>query len=57
MARNPRMTTSQYRLYEITEPYVAELVQPRMAWKKPHPPPPFRVGLQHCIVLYVLYLG
>lgn len=42
------MTASQYKLYEMTEPYVAELVQPRMALKKPQPLPPFSSGLQHC---------
>jgi hypothetical protein len=46
-ARKPRITAIQYTLYEMTEPYVAELVQPRIALKKPQPPPPFSSGLQH----------
>lgn len=31
----------------MTEPYVAEFVQPRMALKTPHPDPPLVFGLQH----------
>jgi hypothetical protein len=31
-------------LYEITEPYVAEFCQPRIALKIPQPPPPFNTG-------------
>lgn len=31
----------------MTEPYVAEFVQPKTALKMPQPPPPFRSGLQH----------
>jgi hypothetical protein len=42
------MTTIQYRLYEITLPYVAELVQPKSALKTPQPPPPLILALQHC---------
>ena len=40
----------------MTEPYVAELVHPRMALKKPQPPPPLNSGLQHCDGS-ALYLG
>jgi hypothetical protein len=39
------MMAIQYTLYEMTDPYVAELVQPRMALKIPHPPPPLSSGL------------
>jgi hypothetical protein len=48
MTTNEMMTQSQYKLYEITEPYVAEFVHPKMALKKPQPLPPFMYGLQHC---------
>jgi hypothetical protein len=43
------MTQIQYRLYEMTEPYVAELVQPKIALKTPQPEPPLLsvLGLQH----------
>jgi hypothetical protein len=37
MRIKPVMTQIQYRLYEMTEPYVAEFVQPRMALKIPQP--------------------
>lgn len=47
IAMKARMTTSQYKLYEITDPYVAEFCQPNSALKIPHPPPPFSFGLQH----------
>ena len=45
------MTAIQYMLYEMTEPYVAELVHPKIALKNPQPPPPFNSGLQHCRML------
>lgn len=35
----------------MTEPYVAELVQPKMALKTPQPEPPLVLGLQHCEML------
>lgn len=41
------MTTIQYTLYEMTDPYVAELVQPKMAFRMPQPLPPLNSGLQH----------
>ena len=41
------MITTQYRLYAMTEPYVAEFSQPKMALKIPQPPPPFISALQH----------
>jgi hypothetical protein len=31
----PTMTTSQYRLYEMTEPYVALFCQPKRELKMP----------------------
>jgi hypothetical protein len=43
----PRITTIQYMLYAMTEPYVAEFVHPKIALKMPQPPPPLRSGLQH----------
>jgi hypothetical protein len=42
---NPIMTAIQYRLYEMTDPYVAEFCQPKMALKIPQPPPPLSSGL------------
>jgi hypothetical protein len=47
MKMKPAMTTTQYKLYEMTEPYVAEFCQPKIALKIPHPPPPLSFGLQH----------
>jgi hypothetical protein len=44
MRKKPAMTNTQYRLYEMTVPYVAEFCQPRMALKTPQPPPPPREG-------------
>ena len=41
----PAMMVSQYRLYEITLPYVAEFCQPRIPLKMPQPPPPLSSGL------------
>ena len=41
------MTTSQYRLYEMTEPFVAEFCHPKMALNMPQPPPSSIEGLQH----------
>lgn len=49
ITRNETITQSQYRLYDMTEPYVAELVHPKMALKKPQPLPPATLGLQHYI--------
>ena len=40
IARKVTMTVSQYKLYERTEPSVAEFCQPRMALNMPHPAPP-----------------
>jgi hypothetical protein len=51
MVRKPMITTIQYKLYEITEPYVAEFCHPRMALKIPHPPPPLSSGLPNCATL------
>lgn len=48
IAANPLATKTQYKLYEMTDPYVAELVQPNMALNTPQPDPPFVRGLQHC---------
>lgn len=42
MSTNAAITATQYRLYEMTEPYVAELVHPKMALKKPQPLPPLK---------------
>jgi len=47
MTRNPVITNIQYTLYEMTEPYVAELVHPKRALKTPQPLPPLKFGLQH----------
>lgn len=55
MSRKAVMTTIQYKLYEITEPYVAEFCQPRMALKMPHPPPPLSSGLPNYFILGRLY--
>ena len=51
MVRKPIVTTIQYKLYEITEPYVAEFCHPRIALKIPHPPPPLSSGLPNCAIL------
>ena len=40
------MTRTQYKLYERTEPYVAEFVQPNRELKMPQPPPPLISGEQ-----------
>jgi hypothetical protein len=45
---NPAIIASQYTLYEMTDPYVAELFHPKIALKMLQPPPPLRLGLQHC---------
>lgn len=58
IAMNHIITAAQYRSYPITDPYVAELVQPRTALKMPHPPPPLSSGLQQftcqtlCLISY-----
>ena len=45
ISKKPMITTIQYKLYEMTEPYVAEFCHPRIALKIPHPPPPLSSGL------------
>jgi hypothetical protein len=42
------MTTTQYRLYDMTEPYVALFCHPNNELKIPQPPSPFSSGEQHC---------
>lgn len=38
------MTATQYRLYEMTEPYVALFCHPKSELKMPQPPEPFSSG-------------
>src|SRR5690242_3207324 len=40
----PAMTATQYRLYEMTEPYVALFCHPKSELKMPQPPEPFSSG-------------
>ena len=46
MTKKATMTTSQYKLYEMTEPYVALFCQPNSELKMPQPPSPFSPGEQ-----------
>jgi hypothetical protein len=57
MVRKPIITMIQYKLYEMTEPYVAEFCHPRMALKIPHPPPPLSPGLPNYPTLERLKRG
>jgi hypothetical protein len=38
------MTATQYKLYEMTEPYVALFCHPNRELKMPQPPEPFSRG-------------
>jgi hypothetical protein len=53
MAKNMTMTASQYMLYEITEPYVAEFCHPNKLLKIPHPPPALSSGLPYYLLLAI----
>lgn len=44
------MTAIQYTLYEMTDPYVAELFHPNTALKMPQPPAWGTNGEQHYTV-------
>ena len=42
--RKPAMIVTQYKLYEMTEPYVALFCHPNSELKMPQPPEPFSRG-------------